>query len=349
MLRSLATPALLAALLACPATAQVTGRHVFDLDGPQSSFSFSGSVTFSGLTGPIVGNPATFNVTGAASADLGVSAGSIVDGQFVPGHGTVVTLPTLNAHVPNPIPFLPPLARIQVTGATVVFRSVDVVTGAPQTFPVQSNGNFSMGVIGDVLSGTAVVTGVVNQTIPLAGISSSPQTVSGSFSYAPDGVGLQVAITTSLTFSDPASGASGVLNLTGNIVANDRALAGDVPGISSATGGTQVLRLSAGTAHANGAYLLLGTASGTTPGLQFGNVNLPINFDAITDFGISSPNTFPYANSLGSLDSRGFATASFTLPVLQPALNLNLHHAYAIVSGGVVTFASNAAPLAITN
>jgi hypothetical protein len=349
MLRATSSVTLLAALLAAPATAQVVGRHVFDIDAPRSAFTYSGSVTFAGITGPIVGNPATFNVSGASSADFGLVAGAITTGQFVTGHGTVVTLPTLNARVPNPIPFLPPLATIQVTGATVVFRSVDVVTGNAQVFPVQPNGSFSAGIAADLLSGTAVVTGLVNQTLPLAGITSTAQVVSGTFGYTTGGVRLQVAIQTSLPFADPTTGVSGVLNLSGTIDANDRALASDVPGISSATGGSQVLRLSAGTGFANATYLVLGTASGTTPGLQFGSVNLPLNFDAITDFGISSPNVFPYANSLGNLDARGFGTASFTLPVFQPALNLGLHHAFATISGGTVTSASNAVPLSITN
>lgn len=349
MFRLPASSSVLAALLALPGAAQVVGRHVFEIDTPQSSFTYTGTVTFSGISGPIVGNPANFNVSGASSADLGITAGRVATGQFVVGNSTIVTLPTLNARVPNPIPFLPPLATIQVTGAALVFRSVDVNTGIDQAFPVQANGSFSTGMVGDLISGTAVVTGLVNQTIPLAGISSSPGAVSGTLSSTSGGVRLQVAIQTSLPFSDPNSGASGVLNLSGNLVANDRAFAGDVVRISSAVGGAQVMRLSAGTAFANATYIVLGSASGTAPGLQFGSVNLPLNFDAITDFGISSPNVFPYAGSLGALDARGFGTASFTMPVFQPALNLNLNHAYALVSGATVLFASNPVPLAITN
>ena len=68
--------ALLATSVLAPvATAQ--GRHVFDIDGSQSSFSYSGTVTFSGVTGPIVGNPSTFSPAGASDVDLTVS-GSVI-------------------------------------------------------------------------------------------------------------------------------------------------------------------------------------------------------------------------------------------------------------------------------
>ncbi|MBK8978666.1 MAG: hypothetical protein IPM29_22440 [Planctomycetes bacterium] len=349
MHRLLATSLLCGGLLVPTASAQVVGRHVFDIVPAQSSFNFSGNVTFSGLSGPIVGNPATFNVSGATSADLGISSSAIATGQFVAGNGTIVTIPTLNAVVPNPIPFLPPLATMRVTGATVVFRSVDVTTGAPQVFPVAPNGTFSMGVVGDVLSGTAVVSGLVNQTIPLAGQSSSPATVAGTFSYTSTGVRLQVSINLLLNFADPGTGASGSLTLTGSIAANTRAFAGDVDSISSTAGGRQVMRLCAGTSRANALYLVLGSASGTTPGLQFGGVNLPLNFDGIMELGLTNANVFPYGNSFTALDARGFGTATFTLPPLPTPLVLQVHHAFAVFNGATVAFASNPIPLALTN
>lgn len=337
-----------AIVVAASAPAQTVGRHVFDVAQSGSAFTFSGNVTFSGINGPIVGNPSTFNVSGQSSMDVSVAPTGIVRGQLLPGNGTIVTIPTLNAFVPNPLPFLPPLVRISVTGTTAVFRSVDVASGNPASFAIQPNGSFSAGVVASVLSGTATVTGLVNQTINLAGNESTPQTVNGTLTAGPNGLGLTVAISATLSFSDPVTGTSGSLNLVGNLAASDQRFASDVTRISSTAGGTQVMRLSAGTTRANATYLVLASASGTTPGLNFGSVNLPLNYDAFMDLSLVSANTFPYAMSLGTLDARGLATASITVPALPTPLNLQLHHAYALLNGPTVLAASNPIVLSLT-
>lgn len=337
-LRVLAPAALLLAAAAVPA--QTFGRHVFDLDTNASSFTFSGTVTFSGLSGPINGNPPNFNVSGQASADLGVTAAGVTSAGLVPGDGTRVTIPTLNAFVPNPLPFLPPLIRITVTGATAVFRSVDVNTGAPARFAVQPNGTFTTGVVGDVLSGQATITGVVNQTINLAGTSSTPQSVTGSITAGPNGMVLQVPINSTISFSDPGTGTTGSLTLVGTILANDQDFGSAEVRVPSRAGGTQTMRLSAGTSRAGATYLVLASATGTTPGLNFNGVNVPLNYDAFMDLSLSNANTFPYAMSFGNLDARGLATATFTVPPLPTPLSLRLHHAYALLNGSTVLAAS---------
>ena len=56
--------------------------------------------------------------------------------------------------------------------------SIGVITSV---FPLfYGCSKFVSGVVGDVLSGQATITGVVNQTINLAGTSSTPQSVTGS-------------------------------------------------------------------------------------------------------------------------------------------------------------------------
>lgn len=344
---SLATTlvAALALTAFAPAQSVAEGRHVFDLNSGQSSFNFSGTVVAAGLTRPIQGNPANFNVSGAASADLGVAGSSIVVGSFVAGNGTEITVPTLNARVPNILPFLPPLATIQITGVRMVVRSVDPTTGAPASFAIQPNGSFTCWASSEVLSGQIVVTGLANQTTPLAGTISTPQAVQGI--VAPNGQGLvmQVPLTVTSTFSDPAAGTSATINLNGNLVGSDRAFAADVDVLG--LGQRQTMRLSAGTSFANAYYIVLGSASGTSPGLQFGAVNVPINFDGFTDFGLSFPNTFPYGNSLAQLDANGIATATFDAPPYALGFQLDLHHAYALMVNNQVVFGSNAIPLRV--
>lgn len=73
------------------------------------------------------------------------------------------------------------------------------------------------------------------------------------------------------------------------------------------------LQLDAGRRHAGQRYLMLGSISGTTPGIVFDNgVKLPLNRDAYFNFTRSQPNSAILAHSFGVLDSQGRATATFT-------------------------------------
>ena len=53
-------------------TIAAQGRHVFAIDQSQSAFAFSGSIIYLGISGPIIGSPASFNISGAADIDLTV-------------------------------------------------------------------------------------------------------------------------------------------------------------------------------------------------------------------------------------------------------------------------------------
>ncbi len=129
-------------------------------------------------------------------------------------------------------------------------------------------------------------------------------------------------------------------------------LMADVYKISVATGGTQNFTLS--TPFPFGLYLLLGTASGTSPGAPVGGFVLPLNVDAYLLHTLTSPGVFPLAASFGSLvpaGSSGVASASFRLPPAQgPGLvGLTLHHAYVTFNllTGNLNFVSNPVPLAL--
>ena len=105
--------------------------------------------------------------------------------------------------------------------------------------------------------------------------------------------------------------------------------------------------LIAGSDHAGDLYLVLGSGSGTTPGLTFNGLNLPLNFDGWFTTTISSANSFPFTQTFGTLDANGRSGAAFTLPAgLTFLVGLHLDHAF--LNFDPVTFqvtrASNAIP-----
>ncbi len=128
------------------------------------------------------------------------------------------------------------------------------------------------------------------------------------------------------------------------------ALASDVEGVVASTGGTQRLRLFAGPEHAGRSYLMLGSVSGTSPGVTLpGGIPLPLNWDAYTNLLLGDPLPVFLPGATGVLDDRGMAEAEFTLAPGTPLpFAFTLHHA-AVVLGdnGKPVFASNAVAVAL--
>jgi hypothetical protein len=110
--------------------------------------------------------------------------------------------------------------------------------------------------------------------------------------------------------------------------------------------------LDAGPAHAQQVHWLLGSISGTSPGLVLGPaLELPLLADAYTVFTAQQPNTLPLLGGLGTLDGAGMAVASFQLPPGLPAglAGLVVRHAFfALSAANVATFASPAVAVVIT-
>ena len=104
--------------------------------------------------------------------------------------------------------------------------------------------------------------------------------------------------------------------------------------ISVASGGTQLLLVDLGPQAANQVQWMLGSVSGTAPGLPLGGVTLPLAFDAYATFLLSNPNTPPLTNSLSLLDGSGQALASFSAPgPLAPTLvGVTVWHAAVVLS-----------------
>ncbi len=318
------------------------GRHVFVIDSA-SGFNYSGTATFPPLpSAPVVGQPSNFTVTGTTDMDLTVSGGSVTGGQMV--SGGVINVPNLNAVVPNIFSFLPPIATISVTGLTME------VTSAP--FSVVG-GSFNTMATATVLTGSAAVTALGSTTTtPLAGNQSPPQMVSGLMAAAPGGgIAATVPLNLSFSFTDPMTGASGNLMLTGTLNASYQRLNSDTQTISVSQGGVQTLYLSTGGSFGGGNYGVLASASGTVPGTPIGGgFVLPLNFDALFLQTYQMPNLPPLGNTFSTLDGFGRGVATVTVPGgLPPSLaGLSYDLAYATANGaGGITSVSNSFPLTL--
>jgi len=130
-----------------------------------------------------------------------------------------------------------------------------------------------------------------------------------------------------------------------------RVWAYDLPGmtqsassISLASGGAVNLEVSVGPQHGGAWRLVLGSVSGSTPGLQIAGVHLPLNVDAYFLHTLQTPNTPPLVRNLAPLSAQGAGSARFALPAgsLASLAGLELTHA-------AVVFDASFAPELVTN
>lgn len=120
--------------------------------------------------------------------------------------------------------------------------------------------------------------------------------------------------------------------------------------LSQASGGAQTLALKSAPANAGKLYLVLGSISGTLPGLSSGGFTLPLNLDAYFNLTLSAPNLAPLSTTLGFLNGSAQGTAGFALPAgYDPSLvGLTAHHAYVVLDvpgSGALLDTSNAVSL----
>lgn len=123
------------------------------------------------------------------------------------------TLPVdLVGEIPNPIPFLPPLAVMEVKGMRVSLDS--------PTFSVDGSGNFVAVITATALAGTLDVTpfgsGTTSQA--LAGFASAPTPIAGVLSVSGGDLTVTANLALQFAFSDPSSGVSGTFDLNGPVV-----------------------------------------------------------------------------------------------------------------------------------
>lgn len=106
--------------------------------------------------------------------------------------------------------------------------------------------------------------------------------------------------------------------------------------ISVATGGAQAWLLDAGSANRGRLYWVMGSLSGTFPGVTLasgvGSVTMPLNPDYWTQATLALANTPALTNSRGVLDSAGQAQATLNVPAITnpSAIGVALDHAYLV-------------------
>jgi len=115
--------------------------------------------------------------------------------------------------------------------------------------------------------------------------------------------------------------------------------------LRAAVGGSQVLGLRAGLAHAGQAYWLVGSLSGIRPGFRLFGFDVPLNPDAYTVLTLSPLGAPYYVGFQGQLDAAGRATATLALPAGLPALTVQ--HAFVVFDASGLRFVSNPASLRV--
>ena len=113
--------------------------------------------------------------------------------------------------------------------------------------------------------------------------------------------------------------------------------------LSVSAGGTANLDLVLGSQYAGSTYLLLGSMSGTSPGLGYMGMTIPLNVDPFLVLTATAINSPVLPNSLGFVPPGGVVHTSFVLPpgVLPP--NLTMDFACAVLDS------ASAAPLRMSN
>lgn len=153
--------------------------------------------------------------------------------------------------------------------------------------------------------------------------------------------------------SDDGSVIAGVARVGGGgagFVMRTDELVADQWTIARASGGTQSLALRSAPVNAGKLYVLLGSLSGTIPGVAVGSLVLPLVPDAYFSARLNAPNSAPLSGGLGFLDASARASASLALPAGFDAslLGLKAHQAYAVLDvpgSGALLDTSNAVSL----
>ena len=126
-------------------------------------------------------------------------------------------------------------------------------------------------------------------------------------------------------------------------------LTSDTSSLGLFRGGKVVFYIHAGTTEAGSLCMMLGTASGTLPGILIGKERLLLNNDAYLSFTLAAPLAV-FTNNLSTLDPQGLGQIGFTLPTGLPAsiAGKTLHHSCLFLGKSGLTFANTAVPLELT-
>lgn len=126
-------------------------------------------------------------------------------------------------------------------------------------------------------------------------------------------------------------------------------LSSDVKSISLFRGGKSAISIHAGTRHAKSLVMMIGSASGTYPGIKIGQGTLHLNMDSYLQFTLAAPHAL-FWNNLSQLDSNGEGGVGFVLPTgLHPSLaGTRFHHSCLLIGTRGLEFANISIPLDLT-
>jgi len=118
--------------------------------------------------------------------------------------------------------------------------------------------------------------------------------------------------------------------------------------ISAKAGKKIQFNLDSGKANSSRKYILLGSTSGSEPGIPLpgGQAVLPVNWDAFTSIMASMLNTTVFNDFLGTLDANGEASSVMAMGPL-PHLVIGQHFNFAYVLNNPWDYASNSASIEI--
>jgi len=193
-------------LLSLAATAPAQVAHTLTIDQAASAFTWTGDTSL----GPINGVPDNnFNISGTLDFDLWSGTSSAI-GQGQSTGGTVF-MPTITGEIPGA--FGIPLATITLSNVRFTLTS--------PTFAVDIANQFSTTVTLTATQGTLTIDPVIGSptVIDLTGLSVN-SAISGTIEASGGSVHLDVPVNFMFSFTDPGTGISGDLTLTGKFVAD---------------------------------------------------------------------------------------------------------------------------------
>lgn len=178
-------------------TASLSAQQVqFSADLDQQNNVVSWSVTTS--IGNVNLNPTTFRIGGTVELKLDSATAPFTSGSLN-GSMAFTDPDTLNGTIPNPLPFLPPLATFKI-------QDMEFHLAAP-SFSIDPAGNFTAMMILTSTAGTNTMGGLFGSgTEPIAGIESLPTPVSGNISQSGSTINFHLDLNIVLTMDDPATG-----------------------------------------------------------------------------------------------------------------------------------------------
>ncbi len=189
-------------------TACLSAQQVqFSTDLDQQNNVINWNVTTS--VGNVNVSPSNFRVGGSVEVKLDTASAPFSSGRL---NGAIAfTAPdTLNGTIPNPIPFLPPLATFEIRDMQFHLSS--------SVFSIGPNGNFNAMVTLTATSGTNTMGGLFGSgTEPIFGLGSDPTPVTGQVTQNGSTIQFHLDLNLAVSMDDPGSGVTVDISFTGPV------------------------------------------------------------------------------------------------------------------------------------